>query len=371
MNRDRVSSILLAVAAFIYAVIVIRRGFSAADQPSYAERVMARTVRNISIPSHARNEKNPVSLSPEVLAEARNHFGNLCANCHGNNGTGPSNIGQNLYPKAPDLRLPATQNLTDGEIHYIIKNGVRLTAMPAWGNPHIAQDDTDAWKLVLFVRSIAGLSPQEQSQQATAKSAHYVGSAACQKCHAANLRALEEDSHGQRRARSSRASRSHHPRSRHQQRQQKFTKADVAFVYGSIWKQRYFTKIGDDYFPQPAQWDVANHVWKPYFVAKGTDWWEPFYPPDNMQRPTGATCDGCHSVDYNIQTKQSRRVECRLRTLPRPGQRTRRSRHARQHSESLSHGLRRRQRYLHPVPLARPPAHESHRGKILRLARRL
>jgi predicted CXXCH cytochrome family protein len=83
-----------------------------------------------------------------------------------------------------------------------------------------------------------------------------------------------------------------------------FAKEDIALVYGSVWKQRYFTKIGDDYFPEPAQWDVTNHVWKPYFVAKGTDWWEPFYPPDNRQRPTGPTCDGCHSVDYNIQTKK-------------------------------------------------------------------
>jgi predicted CXXCH cytochrome family protein len=84
----------------------------------------------------------------------------------------------------------------------------------------------------------------------------------------------------------------------------KFTKDQVAFVYGSIWKQRYFTKIGDDYFPEPAQWDITNKAWKPYFVPKGGDWWEPFYPPDNMKRPTGPTCDGCHSVDYNVQTKQ-------------------------------------------------------------------
>ena len=38
----------------------------------------------------------------------------------------------------------------------------------------------------------------------------------------------------------------------------KFTKDDVALVYGSIWKQRYFTKVGDDYFVEPAQWDIKN-----------------------------------------------------------------------------------------------------------------
>jgi mono/diheme cytochrome c family protein len=176
--------VLVVLVAVVYGVAVIRRGFSAADQPSGLERVMARAVRNVGIPRRARDEKNPLTADPEVLAEANERFGERCANCHGNNGNGESNIGKNLYPKAPDLRLPPTQHLTDGEIHYIIRNGVRLTGMPAWGNPHIEQDDTDAWKLVLFVRSIAGLTPQEKSQQiAVVKSAHYVGSTACQKCH--------------------------------------------------------------------------------------------------------------------------------------------------------------------------------------------
>jgi predicted CXXCH cytochrome family protein len=83
----------------------------------------------------------------------------------------------------------------------------------------------------------------------------------------------------------------------------KFTKDDIAFVYGSKWKQRYFTKKGDDYYPLGAQWDVTHQIWRAYMVAPNTDWWVPHYPADNMQRPTGPLCDGCHSVNYNIQTK--------------------------------------------------------------------
>jgi predicted CXXCH cytochrome family protein len=82
-----------------------------------------------------------------------------------------------------------------------------------------------------------------------------------------------------------------------------FTKDDIAFVYGSKWKQRYFTKVGDDYFPLGAQWDVTHKQWRRYFVADATDWWVPFYPADNTKRPTGPLCDGCHSVNYNVQTK--------------------------------------------------------------------
>ena len=82
-----------------------------------------------------------------------------------------------------------------------------------------------------------------------------------------------------------------------------FKKEDVAFTYGSKWKQRYFKKVGDDYFPLPAQWDVTNRVWRTYNTKPGTDWWTAHYGTDNMQRPTGPLCDGCHSVNYNPQTK--------------------------------------------------------------------
>lgn len=83
-----------------------------------------------------------------------------------------------------------------------------------------------------------------------------------------------------------------------------FTKQDIAFVYGSKWKQRYFTKIGSDYFVFPAQWDIQNAVWRPYNPKAGTDWWIPHYPADQMKRPTGPLCDGCHSVNYNVKTNQ-------------------------------------------------------------------
>jgi predicted CXXCH cytochrome family protein len=297
--------IAAAILAVIYGTVVVRRGFSAADQPSAIESVVARTVRNLGIPGSARIEKNPLAVSPEILQEAHDNFTDRCASCHGKDGDGRTGIGPNLYPKAPDLQLPATQNLTDGEIHYIIRNGVRLTGMPALGNPHMAEDDNTSWKLVLFIRSIALTTPQQKAEQVvTASTAHYVGSAACQKCHAQIYERWKKTPM----ANVVRDPREHPdaiiPDLATNNVSPKFTKDQVAFVYGSIWKQRYFTKIGDDYFPEPAQWDVTAKTWRPYMVANGTDWWAGLYPPDNMKRPTGPTCDGCHSVDYNIQTKQ-------------------------------------------------------------------
>jgi len=292
-----------AMAAAIYGTILIHRGFSASEEPSSLEKIVARAARNLAIPGGARHKKNPWKATPEILQEAREHFVARCAICHANDGTGQSKIGRNLYPKVPDLRMPLTQNLTDGEIHYIIQNGVRLTGMPAWGNPHEESED-DSWKLVLFIRYLRQPTIEEKAQQEkTVVSARYVGSLACQKCH---------EQIYERWKKTPMANVVRDPREHPEaiipnlatNTVAKFAKEQVALVYGSLWKQRYFTKIGDDYFPLSAQWDVTNHVWRPYFVANGTDWWVAFYPPDNMQRPTGPTCDGCHSVDYNIHTKQ-------------------------------------------------------------------
>jgi predicted CXXCH cytochrome family protein len=83
-----------------------------------------------------------------------------------------------------------------------------------------------------------------------------------------------------------------------------FTKDQIAWVYGSKWKQRYFTRIGDDYYPLGAQWDVTHRQWRAYQVANGTDWWTAYYPGGNNTRPTGALCDGCHSVNYDIRAKK-------------------------------------------------------------------
>ena len=84
----------------------------------------------------------------------------------GIDGSGKTQIGLNLYPRVPDLRLLETQNLTDGEIHYIIENGVQLTGMPAWGNPH-RQPGTNSWKLALYIRNLRPLTSQEKTQRAS------------------------------------------------------------------------------------------------------------------------------------------------------------------------------------------------------------
>ncbi|HXU50235.1 MAG TPA: c-type cytochrome [Candidatus Binatia bacterium] len=294
----------VVVVLVVAAALWVHRGFRATNEPSHLETSLARTVRDFSIPGSARGDKNPLQPTPQNLQDGRDLFSAHCENCHGHDASGLTPVGQSLYPRVPDLRAEKTQDLTDGEIHYIIQNGVELTGMPAWGNAHQVQN-ADIWKIVLYIRSLRPLSQPEQTQQAqTVSAAHYVGSQACEKCHAdiyhhwqkTPMANVVRDPH-------------QHPDAiiadLATNNVYKFSKDQVAFVYGSIWKQRYFTKVGDDYFPLPVQWEIINKKWSKYQVpATGGDWWAPFYPGDNFHRPTGPLCDGCHSVGYDIHTKQ-------------------------------------------------------------------
>ncbi|MCB0308131.1 MAG: c-type cytochrome [Bdellovibrionales bacterium] len=158
--------ILGLIATGVGFVMFMRHGISAKDNPTMAEVFMARRMRHWAIPAKARSQKNPVENSPEILTMAREHFADHCSTCHANDGSGQTPIGQNLYPKAPDMRLPDTQNLSDGELFYIIENGIRLTGMPAWSTGK--KDGEEAsWTLVHFIRHFPKITKGELDEMKT------------------------------------------------------------------------------------------------------------------------------------------------------------------------------------------------------------
>ena len=277
------------------------RGFRASSTPSAFETAVARAVRNFAIPRAERRKTNPVADDLVASQQGRDAFLARCASCHGIDARGATPIGANQYPRVPDLHSEQTQRLTDGEIHYIIENGVQLTGMPAMHSQSILE----SWKVVSYIRTLRSGTQQEAKLQVQiASSAHYVGSESCQRCHAAIYERWKKTPM----ANVVRDPKVHPDAiipNLNTNNIAKFTVDQVAFVYGSRWKQRYFTKIGDDYYPLPVQWDIGNKKWLKYHIADaGADWWTAYYPSDNMQRPTGPTCDGCHSVSYDIHTKQ-------------------------------------------------------------------
>lgn len=152
-----VLGVLTVVGAYAYTLV--RRGIGTRTPPSHLETFLGRFMFRLAIPASARTEKNPWKATPDVLAAGRAHWADHCATCHGNDGSG-NTIGQNLYPPAPDMRQASTQNLSDGELYYVIRNGVRLTGMPAWGNPAFKRDD-ESWHLVVFIRHLPQITAPE------------------------------------------------------------------------------------------------------------------------------------------------------------------------------------------------------------------
>jgi predicted CXXCH cytochrome family protein len=298
-------AVLLVIAAAavgtLYASIV--PGLSSArTEPSRLETAVATWLLHQSVSTSAKMSANPLGADPADITAGQDLYRQKCEICHAYDGSGKTNIGSGEFPRPPELRSAAVMSTPDGEIFYHIRNGIRNTAMPAWGLP-----DREIWQLVDYIRhlpKVAQMTPvASDTAPARQNTRHYVGSAACKGCH----EGIYDRWIKSRMANVVRDPRQHPdaiiPDLSQPDPLLTFTKDDIALVYGSRWKQRYFKKVGDDYFVLPGQWDVAHKMWRRYFVANGTDWWATLYPPDNFRRPTGPLCDGCHSVNFDIETR--------------------------------------------------------------------
>ena len=301
-----IAVVTAAILGLLYAELV--PGLSSArTDPSAAETLLASWLLHQSVPFEAKMSVNPAP-DPSDVAAGKDLYRQKCETCHGIDGGGSTPIGSNEFPRVPTLRSVAIAATSDGELFYHIRNGIRNTGMPAWNLP-----DRQIWQLVSFVRhlpEVAAMAPEAATALSAAAPAtmppdhgHYVGSVVCKGCHEEIYARWSKT----RMANIVRDPREHPdaiiPDLSKPNPVFSFTKDVVALVYGSRWKQRYFKKVGDDYFPLPAQWDVAHQSWSRYFVPNNADWWAKLYPPDNFQRPTGPLCDGCHSVNYDINTK--------------------------------------------------------------------
>ena len=152
---------ILAVAVAGYGLSLVRRGFSALATPSAIEELAATTARKVAVPSAYRQLRNPIAPSTDNIRAGMEHFSDHCATCHSNDGGGQTLFAHGLYPKPPDLRASGTQNKSDGELYYTIENGVRLSGMPAFSDAHTA---AQTWRLVLFIRHLPQLAPDELTE---------------------------------------------------------------------------------------------------------------------------------------------------------------------------------------------------------------
>jgi len=162
-------NIAAAVAATLLMIVIggvgyaITTGLSARPAPTLIETRLARIVRRLAVPRDVRERTNPFASSTDAMGEGRNHYARYCATCHANDGSGDTSMGKGLFPRAPDMRQATTQDLSDGELFYIIEYGVRFTGMAAWGDGSPVGEEL-GWKLVRFIRQLPKLTPEDLEQ---------------------------------------------------------------------------------------------------------------------------------------------------------------------------------------------------------------
>ena len=156
---------LLVITVMVIAggAYLVSTGLKAQPEPGAMETRVARIIRGFAIPREVRTRSNPIGTSADELKPGLEHFARYCAMCHGNDGSVQgAAIGRGLFPKPPDMRAAATQSLSDGEIFYIIENGVRFTGMPAFGTGvRTEAGDRQTWQLVTFVRRLPSITAEE------------------------------------------------------------------------------------------------------------------------------------------------------------------------------------------------------------------
>ena len=153
----------LLLALLGAAVIAWTGAFNVAASlpPGKVETKLATFALNKSIQKRAPTKRNPLSGSPDILRAGLSHYRENCVVCHGALGVDAAEFGEGLNPPAPDLTLPRVQERPDGEMFWIVSNGIRMTGMPAFSPTH---KEEEIWKIVTFLRHLPELTAEEQKE---------------------------------------------------------------------------------------------------------------------------------------------------------------------------------------------------------------
>jgi mono/diheme cytochrome c family protein len=150
--------LMLGVVSAILSALIL--GCTADKRPSQGETSLANATKDVTIPLQAGKMNNPLPETDEVVSQGQEIFLGSCAQCHGPDARGDTNVGRNMYPPAMDLTSAHVQHWNDAELFWIIQNGVRLTGMPAWKS---SISDNDTWKLARFIHHLPHLNAASAS----------------------------------------------------------------------------------------------------------------------------------------------------------------------------------------------------------------
>jgi mono/diheme cytochrome c family protein len=163
--------VTLLVPILILATGAVNTG--ADVKPGLVERTLAPWGRDRSVEKRAPKEKNPYAADPAAITTGFDHYRENCVMCHGAPGVAGAELSKGLNPPAP-LLGKGENDTPDGELFWVIKHGIRMTPMPAFGPTHT---DEEIWKIVAFIRHLPNLSPQERDslREATGEDEHHHG----------------------------------------------------------------------------------------------------------------------------------------------------------------------------------------------------
>jgi mono/diheme cytochrome c family protein len=150
--------VVVAVALMLFLVMP-RMQWNATARPSATEKWVIRYVLGRWVRSNASSEANPIPETPENLAEGEHEYNEHCAVCHGLDGNAENHVEGEFYPPIPRLAKGAAF-LSDGQLYFILGNGIRMTAMPGFATRHSSDE---LWKIILWVRHFPNLTAEERA----------------------------------------------------------------------------------------------------------------------------------------------------------------------------------------------------------------
>ena len=163
MKRFAFGLIVGIVVLIVIPILVVAFGginMGADGGPGALEAVLASWTVNRSVSVRAPDEQNPHANDAAAIADGLHHYREMCVQCHGAPGVKTAEFAVGLEPAPPNLSDEAN-DWTDGQLFWIVKHGIRMTGMPAFGSTH---SDDDIWKIVAFVRQLDHLTAEQKSQ---------------------------------------------------------------------------------------------------------------------------------------------------------------------------------------------------------------
>jgi mono/diheme cytochrome c family protein len=147
-----VALIFLALAAVGVIIGFTQIKLDALQEPGHLETVLMTQAKHLLIHWSSREVIPPATINLQAgIEEGDKLYATDCSMCHGSDGHTPTDYGRWMYPRASDLTSPMVREYSDRELFWIVKNGIRLSGMPAFAK---VESDEHIWNLVRYVRTL-------------------------------------------------------------------------------------------------------------------------------------------------------------------------------------------------------------------------